>query len=140
MMKSIRTYSELCEFETFEDRFNYLRLGGAVGQETFGFERYLNQVFYKSREWRSLRDQVIVRDNACDLGVEGYDIVGRIYVHHMNPITPEDIRNRSSFLLDPEFLICTTHNTHEAITFGDSSLLIKPPVERTRYDTCPWKQ
>lgn len=140
MTKIIRTYSELCELETFEDRFEYLRLGGAVGQETFGFERYLNQVFYKSREWRSLRDQVILRDNACNLGVEGYDIIGRVYVHHMNPITPEDIRNRSSFLLDPEFLICTTHNTHEAITFGDASLLIKLPVERTRYDTCPWKR
>lgn len=140
MTKIIRTYSELCKIETFEDRFEYLRLGGAVGQETFGFERYLNQVFYKSREWRSLRDQVILRDNGCDLGVEGYDIVGRIYVHHMNPITPEDICNRSPFLLDPEFLICTTHNTHEAITFGDANLLIKPPIERTRYDTCPWKQ
>ncbi len=140
MTKIIRTYSELCMLDTFEDRFEYLRLGGVVGQETFGFERYLNQVFYQSREWRTIRDQIILRDNGCDLGVEGYDIVGRIYVHHMNPITPDDIRNRSSFLLEPEFLICTSYDTHEAITFGDASLLIKTPIERTPYDTCPWKQ
>ena len=136
----IRTYSELSKLETFEERFRYLQLGGVVGSETFGFDRYLNQVFYRSKRWKSIRDQVIIRDNGCDLGVEGYDIHGRIIIHHMNPITIRDIERESEYLLDPEFLICTIHNTHNAIHYGDESLLITAPVERSMYDTCPWRR
>ena len=142
----IRTYSELITIPTFEERYRYLRLGGTVGRETFGFDRYLNQVFYKTKEWLKVRDFVIVRDTGnndyCqDLGMDcGYDIYGRILVHHMNPITMEDIVNRSDFLLDPEYLISTIKNTHDAIHYGDESLLIKPPIERSRNDTCPWRR
>lgn len=141
----IRTYTELITLPTFIERFRYLRLGGAVGQETFGFDRYLNQVFYKSDEWLALRDHVILRDTGygdyCkDLGIEGRDIHGRILVHHMNPITKEDILKRSKFLLDPEYLICTVDSTHRAIHYGDENLLVQDPIERTMYDTCPWKQ
>lgn len=136
---SIRTYSELSKLATFEERYQYLRLDGAVGEETFGFDRYLNQVFYRSQQWKSIRDFVIIRDNGCDLGVEGYEIHGRIIIHHMNPITIKDIENESEFLLNPEFLICTVHNTHNAIHYGDENLLIGLPVERTKNDTCPWK-
>lgn len=139
-MTNFRTYSELLTFSTFEERFKYLQLNGRVGESTFGYDRYLNQIFYTSKEWRNLRDHVIVRDCGNDLGVDGYRIYGKIYVHHMNPITVEDIKNRSRFLLDPEFLICCSHNTHEAITYGDESLLITVPIERTKYDTCPWRQ
>lgn len=136
----IRTYSELIEIPTFMARYEYLRLGGQVGKETFGFERYLNQQFYHSDEWRSIRDYIITRDLGCDLGLEGFTIHGRIYIHHMNPISAKDIRDVTAYLTDPEFLICTTHNTHNAIHYGDSSLLITEPVERTLYDTCPWKK
>jgi hypothetical protein len=136
---SIRTYSELIKLPTFEERYRYLQLGGRVGEETFGFDRYLNQVFYKSDEWRAIRDFVIVRDNGCDLGIEGREIHTRILVHHMNPIRQEDILRRSKYLLDPEYLICTIKNTHDAIHYGDESLLILPPVERTKNDTCPWR-
>lgn len=142
----IRTYSELIKLPTFEERYKYLRLGGSVGKETFGFDRYLNQKFYKSDEWLALRDYVIVRDTGyndyCqDLGMpEGYDIHGIILVHHMNPISKEDIVRRSKFLLDPEYLICTIKNTHDAIHYGDGSLLITAPIERTPYDTCPWRR
>ena len=136
----IRTYSELIALPTFEERYRYLRLGGIVGEETFGFERYLNQIFYKSGEWRALRNHIIVRDNGCDLGVDGYEIQGRILIHHMNPITSEDILKRSDFLLNPEYLISTSHNTHQAITYGDESLLIQAPIVRTKNDTCPWKR
>lgn len=136
----IRTYSELITLPTFIDRYQYLRCGGTVGEDTFGFQRYLNQIFYKTREWRDTRRQVILRDLGCDLGVEGYEIYGRIIVHHMNPLTPEDILKRSEFLLDPEFLICTSHNTHQAITYGDESLLIQEPIVRTQFDTCPWRR
>lgn len=136
---SIRTYSELSKLATFEERYQYLRLDGTVGDETFGFDRYLNQVFYRSQQWKSIRDFVIIRDNGCDLGVEGYEIHGRIIIHHMNPITVKDIENESEFLLNPEFLICTVHNTHNAIHYGDENLLIRLPVERTKNDTCPWK-
>lgn len=142
----IRTYSELIKLPTFEERYNYLRLGGSVGKETFGFDRYLNQKFYKSDEWLALRDYVIVRDTGyndyCqDLGMpEGHDIHGIILVHHMNPISKEDIIRRSKFLLDPEYLICTIKNTHDAIHYGDGSLLITAPIERTPYDTCPWRR
>lgn len=135
----IRTYSELITLPTFEERFDYLQLNGRVGEDTFGHQRYLNQVFYKTREWRDLRHYVIVRDNGCDLGVEGFDIYGPVHVHHMNPITIEDIENRSEFLLDPEYLISTSDRTHKAISYGDKSLLPLPPIERFRNDTCPWR-
>ena len=137
---SIRRYSELITLPTFEERFEYLRLDRIVGQDTFGFDRYLNQVFYKSKKWLSVRDFVIVRDNGCDLGVDGHEIYGRIIVHHMNPLTPIDIENETEFLLDPEFLISTIHNTHNAIHYGDSNLLIKEPMTRTKNDTSPWLQ
>ena len=135
----IKTYSELIKLKTFEERYEYLRLGGIVGKETFGFDRYLNQTFYKTDEWLSIRDHVIVRDNGCDLGIEGREIHSRILVHHMNPITKEDILSRSEYLLNPEYLICTIKSTHDAIHYGDESLLIKLPVERRKNDTCPWK-
>lgn len=140
MSTIIRTYSELSLLPTFEERYRYLRLTGQVGQETFGFDRYLNQVFYRSQRWKQVRDYVIIRDNGCDLGVEGYEIHGRIIIHHMNPITIEDIQRDSNYLLDPEFLICTVHNTHNAIHYGDERLLITAPIERTRNDTCPWRK
>lgn len=141
---NIRTYSELITLPTFEERYRYLRLGGKVGEETFGFDRYLNQLFYKSDEWKSIRDYVIMRDTGyhdyCqDLGMEGYDIHGRILIHHMNPITKEDIVRRSKYLLDPEYLISTMKNTHDAIHYGDESLLITGPIIRTKNDTCPWR-
>lgn len=136
---TIRTYSELITIPTFEERFEYLQLNGMVGEDTFGHRRYLNQIFYKTREWRDLRHYVIVRDNGCDLGVEGFDIHGTIEIHHMNPITIEDIENRSEFLLDPEYLISTSPITHKAISYGDKSLLPLPPVERFRNDTIPWR-
>lgn len=125
---------------TFEERYQYLKLGGKVGEETFGFDRYLNQIFYKSKEWRSIRDYVIVRDNACDLGIEGREIHERILIHHMNPISAEDIINRSDFLLNPEYLISTINNTHNAIHYGDEDILFKDPIERTPFDTCPWRR
>lgn len=143
---TIRTYSELITIPTFIDRYRYLRLGGNVGEETFGFDRYLNQLFYTSDEWRSIRNQVIIRDTGrndyCqDLGMEyDYDIQGRILVHHMNPIRVEDILRKSDFLLNPEYLICTTKSTHDAIHYGDENLLAKPLIERTRNDTCPWRR
>lgn len=137
---SIRTYSELIRLPTFIERYRYLRLSGHVGQETFGYDRYLNQLLYTSGKWRSLRDEIIIRDSGCDLGHEGFEIHGRIIVHHMNPITIEDIENESEYVFNPEFLICTTHNTHSAIHYGDESLLITAPVERRKNDTCPWKR
>lgn len=136
----IRTYSELIKLPTFEERFEYLKLNGAVGRDTFGFDRYLNQIFYKSQKWLSVRDQVIIRDNGCDLGMEGYEIHDRILIHHMNPITLRDLETESDFLLDPEYLISTVHNTHNAIHYGNENLLYKAPVERTRFDTCPWRR
>ena len=138
-MNKIRTYSELITIPTFEERFKYLQLNGAVGEETFGFDRYINQTFYKSREWKRLRDEIIIRDNGCDLGVEGYEIYGRIIIHHMNPISIEDIQSISDFVLNPEYLIATTHNTHNAIHYGDESLLITTPLVRSKNDTCPWR-
>lgn len=139
-MMNIRTYSELIELSTFEERYRYLRLGGRVGEETFGFDRYVNQIFYNSKEWKNIRDFVIVRDNGCDLGIEDREIYGKILVHHMNPISIEDIVRRSDYLLDPEYLICTVKNTHDAIHYGDESLLITAPIERTKNDTCPWRR
>lgn len=136
----IRNYSELILLPSFSERYEYLRLDSQVGKETFGFERYLNQQFYHSDKWKSVRDFVITRDIGCDLGLEGYMIYGRIYIHHMNPITTRDLRDATVYLLNPEFLICTTHNTHNAIHYGDSSMLITEPFERSPYDTCPWKK
>lgn len=137
---NIRTYSELIKFHTLEERYNYLRIGGKVGEETFGFDRFINQYFYqRCSEWKSIRDYVIVRDNGCDLGIEDYAIKGLILVHHMNPITIEDIERKSDFLLDPEFLISTSLNTHNAIHYGDASRLPRPLVERAPFDTCPWR-
>lgn len=136
---TIRTYSELITLPTFEERYRYLRLEGRVGEETFGFDRCLNQVFYKSKEWRSVRDYVIARDNGCDLGIEGYEIFGQILIHHMNPITKDDILHRKDFILNPEYLITTVKKTHDAIHYGDESLLITAPIERRKNDTCPWR-
>ena len=136
---SIRTYSELITLPTFIERYRYLKLSGRVGEDTFGFDRYLNQVFYQSKEWRSIRDYVITRDNGCDLGFPGHEIYGRILIHHMNPITADDILKRSDLLLNPEYLICTIKNTHDAIHYSDESLLITDPIERSKNDTCPWK-
>lgn len=135
----MRTYSELIKIPTFESRFDYLRLDGEVGAVTFGSDRYLNQLFYRSDEWRKLRDYVIIRDNACDLGIEGFEIPKFIFIHHMNPISAEDILQRSIYLLDPEFLICASKKTHDAIHYGDASLLPSGPVTRFQNDTCPWK-
>lgn len=140
MNTKIRTYSELITIPTFEERYEYLRLDGIVGKDTFGFDRYLNQIFYKSKEWLQIRDHVILRDNGCDLGMEGHEIYSRILVHHMNPISKEDILSRSDWLLNPEYLICTVKNTHDAIHYGDKSLLITSPIERRPNDTCPWKR
>lgn len=137
---SIKTYSELSRLKTFEERYQYLRLNGSVGRETFGFDRYLNQVLYRSKKWKSIRNRVIIRDNGCDLGIEGREINGRILIHHMNPISLDDIVNESDLLLDPEYLICTVHSTHNAIHYGDENLLILDPIVRSKNDTCPWKK
>lgn len=137
----IRTYSELIKLPSFEERFKYCQLNGTVGYDTFGYDRYINQLLYqKSQRWKRVRDEVIIRDNGCDLAMPGYEIRDRILVHHLNPLTIEDIENESDFVFNPEYLICTTHNTHNAIHYGDENLLIKPPIERTKYDTCPWRR
>ena len=136
----IKTYSELISLPTFEERFRYLQLKGSVGKDTFGFDRYLNQNFYRSAEWKRVRDQVIIRDEGCDLGIDDSMIGGKILIHHMNPINNKDIINLADILLNPEYLICVSHNTHNAIHYGDEDLLIKGPVIRTKYDTCPWKR
>lgn len=140
ILMQIKCYSELRALSTFEERYNYLRLRGKVGQETFGFDRIFNQMFYNSREWKSVRDEVIIRDNGCDLGIEGYEIHGRIIIHHMNPISLDDITKGSEFLMNPEYLITTIHSTHNAIHYGNESLLVRAPVERRRNDTCPWRR
>ncbi|MCD8089627.1 MAG: hypothetical protein LUD81_03230 [Clostridiales bacterium] len=137
---SIRTYSELIRISTFEDRFGYLRLFGNVGQETFGFDRYMNQQFYRSKEWKQVRDFVIVRDKGCDLGISGREIYGKILIHHMNPIMPEDIKHSTDFLLNPEYLISVSHLTHNAIHYGEEILTIMDVAERHKNDTCPWKK
>ena len=136
----IRTYSELSTLTSFKDRFRYLKLDGAVGEATFGFDRYLNQLFYRSQRWRKIRDEVIVRDCGCDLGIEGYEIYKYAMIHHMNPITAKDIQNESEYLLNPEYLITTTQQTHNAIHYGNEDLLPTMPVERTQNDTCPWRR
>lgn len=138
-MTTIKSYSELITLPTFEERFAYLQLNGEVGRDTFGFDRYLNQKFYRSLEWRRIRDQVIIRDNGCDLGIDDRVIYGKILIHHMNPITETDIRYLTDRLLNPEYLICVTHTTHNAIHYGDEDLIVKAPIVRSKYDTCPWK-
>lgn len=139
ILMRIKTYSELITLPTFEERFEYLQLKGIVGQETFGFDRYLNQILYSSKEWKSLRNKIIVRDNGCDLALDGFEIHGRILIHHINPITIDDVIKRREMIFDPENLICVTHNTHNAIHYGDKSLLITGPIKRRANDTCPWK-
>lgn len=135
----MKSYSELIRIPSFEERFRYLKINGIVGEETFGCDRYLNQIFYKSEEWKRIRRRVIIRDNGCDLAWEEYEIKGIIIIHHINPITKEDILNRSSKLFDLENLICTSINTHKAIHYGNEEMLPKKIVERTMNDTCPWK-
>ena len=138
---NIKTYTELSRLATFKDRLEYLQLNGQVGKDTFGFDRVFNQQFYRSREWKDIRNYVIDRDRACDLGVEGFEIVGqKILIHHMNPIFLEDIENSSDFLLNPEYLISVTHTTHNAIHYGDTRLIVTGPIVRSPNDTCPWKK
>jgi len=135
-----RSYSELIKLKTFKERYEYLKLSGAVGEDTFGLERYLNQKFYGTPEWQSFRREIIIRDGGCDLGCEDREIGSRIEIHHINPITPDDIRDHAPCLLDPENAICTSSWTHKAIHYGDISLLPQDPIERRPNDTCPWKQ
>lgn len=135
-----RCYSELITIPTFKERFKYLQLDGNVGIKTFGYDRYLNQMLYHSDEWKTCRRDIIIRDNGCDLACEGFDIHGRILIHHIKPISVEDILKRNPIVFDPENLICVTHDTHNAIHYGDESLLVIAPVERTKNDTCPWKR
>ena len=139
MMTNFRNYTELSMLKTFEERFQYLQLKGSVGECTFGFDRFLNQRFYRSAEWKRIRDQVIVRDHGCDLGIDGREIFKNVIIHHMNPIRQEDLEQNLCSILDPEYLISTTHRTHNAIHYGDDTLLSHDPVERSPYDTCPWK-
>ena len=137
-MHERKTYSNLKRIETFEDKFEYLKLGGSVGHSTFGFDRYINQTFYQSFQWKSVRDHVIIRDKGCDLGVEGYEIHSKLLVHHMVPLTMEDITSGNAWITDPEYLITTTHNTHNAIHYGDKRLLITPLQPRMPGDTKLW--
>lgn len=136
----IKSYSVVILLPTLEERFEYLKLKGTVGAETFGYDRYLNQILYHDPEWRRIRNDVIIRDNGCDLGVEGYEIHGRILVHHINPITIDDVKLRRYCVFDLDNLICTSHDTHNAIHYGDVNLLPKNPIERKPNDTCPWKR
>ena len=138
-MMNVKCYSELKRLTTFEERFRYLKLHGKVGADTFGHDRVFNQMFYTSAEWKRIRHFIITRDMGCDLGAPGHDIYGPIYIHHMNPISLKDIELRTDILLDPEFLICVSFHTHNAIHYGDEKLLPKPLVERRPNDTCPWK-
>lgn len=135
----LRRYSELIRLGSFEERYQYLRIGGIVGESTFGFERFMNQALYTSQRWKLLRNEIIVRDNGCDLGIEGRDIYDKIIIHHMNPLTREQMREPDESMFDPEFLICVSMNTHNAIHYGDERLLYKGPVVRRPNDTCPWK-
>ena len=134
-----KSYSELITIPTFEERFEYLQLKGSVGKDTFGYDRYLNQVLYCSPEWKKLRNQIIIRDCGRDLACEGYEIYGRILIHHLNPITVDDVLDRSRKVFDPNNLVCITHNTHNAIHYGDASMLLTGPIVRTKNDTCPWR-
>lgn len=135
----MRTYSELIKLLTLAERFDYLKLGGVIGEDTFGFERYLNQNFYRSAVWKKIRNQVIIRDNGCEMGLEDYPISGRIIIHHMNPVDSDDIIHQRDILLNPEFLICVGNQTHNAIHYGSIDLLPQDPIERKPNDTCPWK-
>lgn len=137
---NIRTYSELIALSTFEERFEYLKLNASVGKDTFGHDRYLNQIFYNSYEWRKMRDQIIIRDNGCDLAMPDRIIHGKIYIHHLNPLGVDDILSRSEYLQNPEFLVCTSFDTHNAIHYGDINLLPRDPIERKQNDTCPWRR
>lgn len=134
-----RNYLELSQMKTFEQRYNYLKLNGVVGNTTFGYDRYLNQRLYKSKHWLWTREQVIIRDDGCDLGMPDYKIYDKIIIHHMNPITIEDVEQELDIVFDPWYLICTAHNTHNAIHYGDSSKLSLPFIERKPNDMCPWK-
>ena len=136
---SIKTYSELITISTFEERFEYLQLKGSVGKDTFGYDRYLNQVLYRSPEWKRLRNQIIIRDGGCDLACDGYDIYDKVLIHHLNPITVEDVLTRSRKVFDPDNLVCVSHSTHNAIHYGDMDLLATGPIIRTKNDTCPWR-
>ena len=141
MSSMIRYYSELIQLPTFKERFEYLKLSGSVGKATFGYDRYLNQNFYKSREWKRLRDEIIVRDNGCEMGLEGFEIRGRILIHHMNPIVDDDIINVSDYLMNPDYLICVSHDLHNAIHYGNDDILrAKNFQPRRPNDTCPWKE
>lgn len=139
-MKKIKLYSEMIELPTFEERFRYLKLGGQIGYETFGYDRYLNQAFYKSPEWKRFRDEIIIRDNGCDLAWEEYEIHGSILIHHINPISKEDILRRTDSLFDPENVVCVSHRVHNAIHYGDESLLYSKPTVRSSNDQCPWRR
>lgn len=138
-MTIIKCYNELKRLATFQERFDYLRIGGQVGLDTFGYDRYLNQQFYMSADWKHIRDIVVIRDRGLDLGIEGREILGKTFIHHMNPVSMEDIVNGNSCLLNPEFLISTSFETHNAIHYGDASLLPKDPIERKPNDTIPWR-
>lgn len=139
-MSFLRTYNELMQLNTFEDRFNYLSLKGAVSKETFGFDRYLNQKFYKSREWESIRNKIMIRDNGCDMALADFPIHGKIIIHHMNPVTLDELKNNPQMLLNPEYLICVSHDTHNYIHYGDSSVVDKHTLhERVSGDTLLWK-
>ena len=135
----IRRYTDLIQYDSFVERYRYLKLNGQVGIDTFGLDRYLNQTLYRSYKWRKVRNQIIMRDNGCDLGMDGFDIFGKIIVHHMNPLTLEQIEDDSDDIYNPEFLICVSHMTHNAIHYGDENLLPQLPVERSANDTCLWK-
>ena len=139
MTMNIRTYSELITIPTFEERYNYLKLNGIVGKETFGYDRYLNQLLYRSSDWRSFRDRIIIRDNGCDLACEGFELQSRIIIHHIDPITVEDILNKHPKVFDPENVVSTSHNTPLAIHYGDKNLISIGPINRYKNDTCPWK-
>lgn len=136
----MKTYSEMIKLPSFKERFLYLQIGGSVGTITFGNERYLNQVLYQSGEWKRVRRRIIIRDNGCDLGCDGYELDGGILIHHIDPITIEDIVSRNPKVFDPDNLICTSHNTHNAIHYGDESLLVMEPLIRAQNDTCPWRK
>lgn len=136
----IKTYSEMILLPTFLERFRYLQIGGMVGAETFGFDRYLNQSLYRTAEWKRFRNEIIVRDNGCDLGCDDRTIYGKILVHHINPLTVEDIVNRHSCVFDPDNVICVSLDTHNAIHYGDEELLMLDPIERKPNDTCPWRR
>ena len=136
---SIRTYSELITIPTFIERYRYLKLGGSVGKETFGFDRYLNQTLYRSPEWKRFRRDMILRDNGMDLACDEYEIVGKVLVHHIDPLTIQDVIRRDPKIFDSENVVCVSMNTHNAIHYGDESLLMIEPVVRTKNDTCPWR-